>query len=312
MQIVTKNNLENFTKKLLENDKVVKDQVVGIAKGIEYTDNEDAFYITDAQGNIIFKADKDGVSGIGLSGGGSSTSSASSPYSGRKMITIGDSLSAHDKWQKWVVEWTGMTFDNDENINGKYGYKPMAKGGTAVFPDSADSVYMRAFDAQHYNPDVIFLYAGQNDIPQFGTDTNVQDDHVGTIDDKPYKLTKIYTEATVDEKATYTSWYEGRPTLYSSFKGLLENILEQNPSALVKIITPMQMWTDDGKQSLGRAKLVEVWEAIGEKYGVDVINLWKISGVTPVNASSYYPSSGNVHPNDYGYKRIAETICSRM
>ena len=311
MQIVTKKNLENFTKRLLENDKVVKDQVTEIAKGIEYTDNEDAFYISDSKGNVIFKADKDGVDGVGLSGGGSGAS-ASSPYSGRKMISIGDSLSAHDKWQKWVVEWTGMTFDADENVNGKYGYKPMAKGGTAVFPNNADSIYMRAFDAQQYSPDVIFLYAGQNDIPQFGSATGVNDTSVGTINDKPYKLTKIYTEATDDEKATYTSWYAGMPTLYSSFKGLLENILEQNPSALVKIITPMQMWTSDGTQSVGRAKLVEVWEAIGEKYGVEVINLWKISGVTPVNASSYYPSSGNVHPNDYGYKRIAETICSRM
>ena len=36
MQIVTKNNLQNFTERLLANDKVVKDQITETVKGIEY------------------------------------------------------------------------------------------------------------------------------------------------------------------------------------------------------------------------------------------------------------------------------------
>lgn len=88
---------------------------------------EDAFYITDGNGNVIFKASKDGIEGLNLS----ASANTETPFNGMKLLTIVDSLSAHDNWQKWLVAWLGVTFDNDENINGKNGHAPMSKGGTA-------------------------------------------------------------------------------------------------------------------------------------------------------------------------------------
>lgn len=269
---------------------------------------EDSFYISDSKGNIIFKANKDGVQGLNMN----NTPSAKSPYNTKKLISIGDSLSAHDKWQKWLVEWLGVSFDIDVNINGKDGHAPMAKGGTAICPNSTDSIYIRALDAHYYNPDIIVLYAGQNDIPHFGSETDLNKSSVGTINDIPYKKTVPYTDLKENEYKDYTAWYEGKPTLYSYCMGLVENLLTSCPTAKIYVVTPMQMWTSTGEQSVGRKQLVTVWENICNKYGLPIVNLWNNSCVNAFNMAEYYPNVGNVHPNDFGYKRIAETIYSKI
>lgn len=267
---------------------------------------DDVFYIADGNGNVIFKASKDGIEGVNIS------ASSPSPYKDKVLISIGDSLSAHDNWQKWLVEWYGVSFDADANVNGKDGHAPMAKGGTAVIPNSVDSIYIRALDAHYYNPNLIILYAGQNDVPHFGSATELNPTAVGTISDIPYRKTVPYTQLPESEYADYTSWYEGRPTLYSYCMGLVENLLESCPTAQIIVLTPMQMWTSDGTQSVGRKQLVTTWHEICNKYALPIIDLWNESGVNAFNMSEYYPNVGNVHPNDYGYKRIAETIYSKM
>lgn len=273
---------------------------------------DDKFYITDDQGNVIFKADKDGVAGLNLGSG----VDKSSRYKGMKLISIGDSLSSHDKWQKWLVEWFGFTFDLDENINGKDGHAPTAKGGTAVFPNSNDSIYIRSLDAHYYedieNGTVIFVYAGQNDVPHFGSATTVQKSNFGTINDVPYLKDVPYTELDQSEWSDYTSWYEGRPTTYSYCMGLIQRLQESMPNSIIKIITPGQMWTTDNIQSVGRKALVNLWKEIGAKYGCEVINLWEESGVSSYNGSAFYPEVGNVHWSDNGYKNVANTIAEKI
>lgn len=274
---------------------------------------EDSFYISDADGNVIFMADKDGVRGLNM---GASSGIIGSPFKGMKLLTIGDSLSAHNNWQKWLVEWLGVTFDNDENINGKDGHKPMAKGGTAIAPTSEDSIYMRALDAKYYiddtNGTVIIIYAGQNDSVA-----------LGTIDDTPYT-----------DKVVITA---NKLTFYSSYMGMVENILADIPSARIYLMTQMPVRLEIGMEGTAepytgvvrfpdmasvlayeasRYKKVEAIRAISKKYSLPCIDLWADSGINDYNSKHWYGAvggtCGQVHPNDGGYKRMAEVAVAKM
>lgn len=273
---------------------------------------EDSFYISDSDGNVIFMADKDGARGLNMG----TSSGVDSPFKGMKLLTIGDSLSAHNNWQKWLVEWLGVTFDNDENINGKDGHKPMAKGGTAIAPTSEDSIYMRALDAKYYvddtNGTVIIVYAGQNDSVA-----------LGTIDDTPY------TDKTVTSPSNLT--------FYSSYMGMIENILADIPFARIYLMTQMPVRLEIGMTGTAdpyigvirfpdmtsvlayeasRYKKVEAIRAISKKYSLPCIDLWADSGINDYNSKYWYGAvggtCGQVHPNNIGYKRMAEVAVAKM
>lgn len=273
---------------------------------------EDSFYISDSNGNIIFKADKDGVQGLNMG----ASSGIDSPFKGMKLLTIGDSLSAHNNWQKWLVEWLGVTFDNDENINGKDGHKPMAKGGTAIAPTSEDSIYMRALDAKYYVDNtkgtIIIIYAGQNDSVE-----------LGAIDDTPY------TDKTITSPSNLT--------FYSSYMGMVENILADIPSARIYLMTQMPVRLEIGMvgtadpyigvirfpdmtsvlaYEANRYKKVEAIRAISRKYSLPCIDLWEDSGINDYNSKYWYGAvggtCGQVHPKDIGYKRMAEVAVAKM
>lgn len=273
---------------------------------------EDSFYISDSNGNVIFKADKDGVRGLNMG----ASSGIDSPFKGMKLLTIGDSLSAHNNWQKWLVEWLGVTFDNDENINGKDGHKPMAKGGTAIAPTTEDSIYMRSLDAKYYADDtngtVIIIYAGQNDSVT-----------LGTIDDTPY------TDKTVTSPSNLT--------FYSSYMGMIENILADIPFARIYLMTQMPVRLEIGMTGTvdpyigvirfpdmtsvlayeaSRYKKVEAIRAISKKYSLPCIDLWADSGINDYNSKYWYGAvggtCGQVHPNNIGYKRMAEVAVAKM
>lgn len=273
---------------------------------------EDSFYISDSNGNVIFKVDKDGVQGLNMG----VSSGVDSPFKGMKLLTIGDSLSAHNNWQKWLVEWLGVTFDNDENINGKDGHKPMAKGGTAIAPTAEDSIYMRSLDAKYYADDtngtVIIIYAGQNDSVA-----------LGTIDDTPY------TDKTVTASSNLT--------FYSSYMGMIENILADIPFARIYLMTQMPVRLEIGMTGTAdpyigvirfpditsvlayeasRYKKVEAIRAISKKYSLPCIDLWEDSGINDYNSKYWYGAvggtCGQVHPNNIGYKRMAEVAVAKM
>lgn len=280
---------------------------------------QNALYVADKNGNVILKVDKNGLDAVGIGG------KTDGPYTGKELISIGDSLSTGGKWQEWIAKWTGCNFDENINTNGNGEYPAMSIGGTAIMPEVETSIYMRSLHVQHYNPGIIVIYAGQNDGRYFYMGGNsVRDGIVGTIDDSPYKKTVVYTEVPESEWGDYTCQtgdgaVDGAPTVYAAAMGMIENIMETCPEAVIRCLTPMYMWCEvpnssgyTTEQPPYRPILAKMWEEICDKYNIKLVNMWKDSGVNKYNASSYYNGVGNVHFNDHGYRRVAECIYNTL
>lgn len=241
---------------------------------------------------------------------------------GKKLLTIGDSLTACCEWQPWLVEWFGFTWSQSETINGLDGHAPMAVGGTWVKPNYTNSIYIRSLDAKYYDPDIIFLYVASNDPIEYW----VSDDNTGTTYDEIVAAEPAYHGLTTDRSVS---------TL-SAYKGIVEHLQEDCPDASIYLIGIMPLRCEIGMNPTGEFAAMypsprfpdmeavkefeanERWpkhefvRAIAKRYGLPFISLWEMSGITDENAAEYYGDVAGdctqVHPNDKGNRRMAECI----
>ena len=103
-------------------------------------------------------------------------------------------------------------------------------------------------------------------------------------------------------------------SFYAAYKGIVERLCIENPYATIYCMTLMQCDETRYDNSLGEWSSVdtirrtknEAIKEIANYYGVQIIDLWNKSGITPYNASSNYHDW--LHPNKYGYRRMAECI----
>ena len=259
----------------------------------------------------------------------------------KKLITIGDSLTANCIWQPRLCNFTGLLWSEDETKNGvgyvnrntgeyttedkssdpnyRRAYK-MAIGGTGTRPTSVDSIYMRSFDAKFYNPEIILIYTGQNDhISTWKTSTNPGTTPYEIVENEvPYKDNEISSDVSV----------------ISAYRGMVENLMKDIPSAIIYLVTQMRVLGVVGMEQAGggirfntqqdvvdwefsdRYPKVEYIRAIGKLYGLPVIDLWDKSGITDYNSGYWYgePASDctQVHPEAIGYYRMADVMKQTM
>lgn len=95
----------------------------------DYYENE--FYITDSDGNVVLRVNKDGLETLGLR----------NRLSGFTLYSLGDSLSTGGIWQNVVKYYLNIAFDNAKNIKGD---SPLSVGGTKSFGDGFDTMLWRA------------------------------------------------------------------------------------------------------------------------------------------------------------------------
>ncbi|MEI7504299.1 MAG: SGNH/GDSL hydrolase family protein [Paludibacter sp.] len=234
-----------------------------------------------------------------------------STLEGKKLVTIGNSITAACGYQPYLVEWLGVNWSQEETQKGVDGHAPMAIGGTIVRPTSVKSILYRSYDAKFYNPDIIFVYGCQNDQEK---------SKWGSINDKPYLLHQLSDSV----------------TLASAYMGMIENLKLENPKAQIYLINLMRVKAVVGMNPQNsyvkryksprfettqevldwelemRYPKVQLVREIGKKYNSPVIDLYDSSGVTNANAELFYGQAADdctqVHPNKEGYRRMAECI----
>lgn len=255
---------------------------------------------------------------------------------GKKLVTIGDSLTAQCGWQFKLSRASGMVWSfpecyfglgyvnlNDgtytlENKSSDPNYRrayPSAVGGTGIKPTVADSIFMRSFDVKYYQPDIIFIYAGENDR----VNTWVTPGNTGTTPD----------EIVANEIPYKTNAIDDSICAIAAYKGMIENLMENCPGAIIYIVSSMRVYCEIGKEVGGvirfqdledvknwentaRFPRVEYMRAIAKYYNLPLIDLWSKSGINDYNASQWYGATAydatQVHPAKNGYLRMADVM----
>ena len=148
--------------------------------------------------------------------------------------------------------------------------------------------------------------------------TAIMDKMIIHINTKYNKSLYYLTDAT--NWQSVESWVNTKDSIsfYSAYKGIVQHLCVKNPYATLYCMTLMQIDATRYDNSLGtweelntlRLAKNEAIKEIAQYYGVQLIDLWNKSGVTPYNSSSLY--SDWIHPNQYGYRRLAECVYRSM
>lgn len=125
---------------------------------------------------------------------------------------------------------------------------------------------------------------------------------------------------------TDTSYWKETCSLMSTYKGLIEYLKNELPKALIYFVMPFSVNVDfsssefknsDGSWSIEKFKKSEVYSKQKELYDIqkEVCNYYDIpylditstSGMSICNIETFFRTN-DVHPNEDGYRRYAETI----
>jgi hypothetical protein len=229
-----------------------------------------------------------------------------SSLSGKKLVTIGDSMTALCLWQPFLTQATGMIWSKDETLLGVNGNPKMgmvnstvaplivpgSTGGYAPGRGPGQSIYARATSVQKYKPDIIILWGGQNDGAQ---DPNYD------LFTTPYSGNDVIS-GSVDQ-----------PTFIASYKGTLVRLIRDNPTAQIYAMTLLYngLTGEPNQANYGRAESInKIIREVCKMYSVPVIDLFSEVGITPLNSYLYF--SDDIHPNLNGCKKIADVIFKRI
>ena len=214
-------------------------------------------------------------------------SKAKSKFEGKKLITIGDS----------ITEGVGASNSNTTYpayLKNKYGLNVVNTGIAgatwANYNDGYDdiSIIHQVDNTNFSDADFVTIFAGTNDFGRQNGDT------IGNTTDT------------------------GKNTVKGAMNYVIGKILTQNPNVKIAIITPMwrqRIVAGDNKDSdtnaLGGQYLIDYVKAIEEqaKYNhIPCLNLYETCLINKHNYSTYL--SDGLHPNDKGYELLADKIHS--
>ena len=251
---------------------------------------------------------------------------APKPLQGLKLVTIGDSQTSICGWQPLLQQLTGIDWSREETVDGVDGHDPMAKGGTQLKPSYEGGIMQRGLDAIYYDPDVIIIYAGQND-PLI---VYLSAGNTGTT-----PLEQVGQESPIVSKEI-----KHGVSAISALRGLIEYLQDSLPQTQIYLMTHVPILGVVGMNPTGdfasqypsprfstqqdvidyemseRYPKDELIRAVGQYYDLPVIDNWKYSGITFDNVQDYYDSpSGDctqVHLNAKGDSLLACNVANYL
>lgn len=231
-----------------------------------------------------------------------------------EMQSLGDSTSAMVMWQERLAQMKGWHFDRTMAISGLSGGSPVALGGSWCEPviagssspqASGHSQYMRCDSLVNYNIDVLFVLSSYNGVHAgrgWGDiNASLSNSQIAPLDhginDDPYLGGEV--NLITNPTASY-------PSFGASYYGMLEKIMTANPTTRIVLLTlyTFSATGDDLNNILVKNTVIR---KAAEKYGLQLIDLEKISGINKFTASTLC-FEGGVHINQKGGDRLAQVI----
>ena len=217
------------------------------------------------------------------------TSLRYSDVSGKKWVTIGDSLTdtvtlsgysgeETKNYTNIVAERLGLTLSN------------VGVSGSGYWRKSTVSPYKGFYQVAQTIPtdaDIVTLFGSFNDM---GSDGGTSGRNIlGTIYD------------------------DGTDTVGGCVNQAIKNVITRVPNAVIGIIlpTPWNAMTQTASELATYEAYVNLVKGVAERYSLPVLDLFHHSNLRPWDdafKSAYYKDADGVHPNHYGHMRIAGYI----
>lgn len=225
-------------------------------------------------------------------------------WKGKRYLSLGDSVSARDNWQKIVDFYLGTTHVNKAVSGTSIGtYAFNREGGGENTSDMEQAVATSLIPASELQSmDLIIIASYINSAVSLGPQADL-----GSMDDT---FISISEESASDASSidAYASSIAGQ-NFTQAARSTIEYVLKNCGKAKVLIVGDLQFaggenygttnfeWVNN--KGYNRRDFAKRMGEIAAYYGLPYVNLEECGGVNALNASEYY--GDNIHPNFYPY-----------
>lgn len=204
------------------------------------------------------------------------------PLVGKTWVGFGDSLVLQDAsrypgitWSPFVEQYTGLVFKN------------CGIGSTCLAGNSTNSFWQRINSVEAYNPEVVTILGGANDL--------IQGIQIGT-----------------EAEFTKTLANKDKTNFLGAYSYIIETLLTWKPALKIYIMTTTYAHNDgvSYSQTLTYSDFAEASRQVARYYGLPIIDLYYEQGINKVTQSTY--TSDGIHFNTIGAKACANLVISKI
>lgn len=206
-----------------------------------------------------------------------------SGWYGKIWAGLGDSLTAQIwsglSWSPAVEAATGLEFKN------------CGVGGSCLAGNSNDAFWKRLTDVENYNPDLVTILGGANDLY-----SNI-----------PLGDTNELDKAIAQKDCT---------TFIGAYSYIIETLLTWKPTLRLVLMTPSYAHTNGTDHTPGIGLTYKDYAdaviTVAEYYGLPVVDLYRNMGINKLTQDSTYTNGDTIHWNARGSAIAAALITAKL